>query len=383
MTTLAPLNLRDFPPVEVNIEPPETLSQTLMAKHNHCPRSAFYSRKYQTSSVQMDRGTAFHHFAQRATEVMIEQGEPIMPGEVAREMADAIMAEHKELVLPTEEQDAVRLMAWNWAEATVLDLEAIVGVEIPLEMEINGWRFTCRIDLLEVGANTLYPSDYKTSLNIRKKEDVLRGFQGQAYGLVLLDGVHRETKLSLGAGINDIWFWEKYPRYRTDEGPLIQREAVWSRSELAEFRGSLERNIEQFEESLTSGKWDARDGSWCAECPAPNECPIPAHLREVETVDTNAEAEDAFSQLMALEREKGRYQTTCREWVKETGQPIIVGDFAFDAKVETTRITDWDRIERDEEDGRAIRIDRYVSSRPSTKFAKRKLTEEERDAGKS
>lgn len=383
MTTLAPLNLRDFPPVETNIEPPEppeTLRQSLMALFDHCPRSAYLSLKYQTTSVAMDRGSAFHLFAQRATEEMIDHGEPIMPGEVARDLADAVMRDHTELVLPTAQQDAVRLMAWNWAEATVLDLENLIGVEVPLEVDLCGWRFTCHLDMLEVQDDTLYVHDYKTSLNVRNKEDVERGFQGQAYGLALLDGFQQESGLILGAGINTVWFFEKYPRYRTKEGPLVEREASWTRSELAEFRGSLERNIEHFEESLTSGKWDARDGSWCATCPAQSECPIPAHLREVETVDTDEDAEDAFSQLMALEREKGRYQTICRERVKETGKPIVVGDFAFDVKQESTRVTDWDRIEQDEEDGKPIRIESYVRSRPSSKFGKRKLTEEERDA---
>ena len=387
MTTLTPTNLRDFPAVDVNIERPSTLSQTLLAKHNYCPRSAYLSRKYKTGSVPMDRGIALHETLERAVQTMLDQGEPSMPGDVARELADAVMAERTDLVLPTEEQDAVRLMAWNWAEGTVLDLDAIVGIEVPLELELGGFKLTCRIDRIEIQGNTLHLYDYKTSLNIRKREDVQRGFQGQFYALAALHGVRPDTQLGIGAGIEDVWFWEVYPRYRDREsGGLVMKDGSWLRSELSEFRVSLERNIATFGESLETGKWPARDDpSWCGECPAQSECPIPEHLRAIPEITSVEDAQDAFSHKLALDREGRRLQAGMRGWVKENG-PIFVGDHVFDATHSESRVVrDWHEfmlvLHRVADYKLPIEISDYVELRQSTKFAKRKITEEERDAG--
>lgn len=377
--TATTLDLRDFPPVEENIDTPDTLRQSLLARHNVCPRSAYLTQTLRTSSIPMDRGTAFHAFVERAIKTLEKTGEVQMPGAIAAELADAVMAEEKDLVLPTEEQDAVRLMAHNWAESFVLDWNSIVGVEVPLTMQINGWDLTCRIDLIEAAQNTLYIRDWKTSLAIRKSEDVQRGFQGMFYALACLEGVtSTDDPLTdhkhFGAGINDVWFYEVYPRYRTEEGPLIAKEGVWSRVELAEFKVSLERNVAAFEESLETGKWPARDGSHCSQCPAPNLCPIPEHLRSVPEITTEEQAQDAFSRKMAIDREGRRLQTGMREWVKENGA-IYVGDLAFDASLTQSRSVNWDAVEP----GKPLSDD-AVQIKPSTKFAKRKQTEEEINA---
>lgn len=381
--TLATIDLRDFPAVEENIERPETLRQSLLAKHDKCPRSAYLSQKYDTTSVAMDRGTAFHYFVERAIERLRDEGEVKMPGDVARELADAVMAERTDLVLPTDEQDVVRLMAWNWAESFLLDWETIVGVEVPLEMEIGGFKLTCRIDLIEASGSTLWLRDWKTSLNVRKREEVQRGFQAQFYALACLDGLTTKG-MSFGAGITDIWFFETCPRYRTDEGPLVAKEGSWTRSELADFRVSLERNVAAFEESLSTGKWPARDGSWCSQCPAPTECPIPAHLRAVDEIATLDDAEVAFSHKLALERESRRLQSGLRGWVKDNGA-VYVGDLAFDAAYSESRLVkDWNELQlalvRSADFGVPFVMSDHVELRQQTKFSKRRQTEEERDA---
>jgi RecB family exonuclease len=388
VTTLAPTNLRETLPVEKNVERPKTLRQTRLARFDNCPHSLFLDLKYKggPASIATDRGSAFHLFMQKATELMIEQGEPTMPAEMGRELADAVMAENLDFVLPTAEQDAIRLMAWNWASATVIDLDAIVGVEVPLEMELGGFTVTGRIDRVEAFDSILVLRDAKTSLNIRKSEDVQRGFQGMLYGLLALEGAQRETGLRLGAGITDIQFIEEYPRYRSDEGPLIQREGLWNRTELlAEFKFSLERNLAALERSFETGEWPARDGSWCSICPAQSECPLPARLREVEQIETAQDAQDAFSRKLALDAEGRRLQAGMRGWVQENGAIYGDGDLVFDASFsESKSVKDWTGYEQ------AIRVSAlsgkdvdeaaYVSKRSSVKYAKRKLTKEERDA---
>lgn len=370
------------------IERPETLRQTLLGLHNHCPHSAYLSLKHDGGgdSHQMARGTAFHEVAERAITEMIEQSEPKMPGELCRDLADLVLAERTDLVISTEEQDATRLMAFNFGEGFVADPAAIVGVEVPMEIELGGFTLTGKIDLIEVHGQTIYLRDWKTSLAIRKNEEVQKGFQGLFYAMLCLYGVQRETKMSLGAGIADVWFYETYPRYRTDEGGMVTKEGVWTKAEVFEFKTSLERNVARFEESLETGDWPARDGSWCSICPAAAECPIPADLRfDGKVIESEEEAHEVFSLKLAAERDSRRMQSALRGWVEEHG-PIFNGDLAFDAAVSQSKsVKDWDlmllALLQTTQIGTPFEVTDHVTIRQSTKFAKRKQTEEEMSDG--
>jgi RecB family exonuclease len=372
MTTLAP----------PQIDRPETFRQSLLAKHDKCPHSAFLYLKHKDGapSHPKTRGSVFHLFMQRATDWMVTESEPMMPGEVATELADSIMAD--ELApLSAEEQDVVRQCAWNWAEATVLDLEALVGTEVDVELEVGGIKVTGRIDRVEVSGSTMYLRDAKTSLHVMRQEETERNFQRLLYSLAVIEGTAPGLGFSLGAGITDVWFTFEYPRHRTDEGPLIMREAGSTRYELSEFRRSLERNVAALERSFETDEWPAVPGSWCSECPAQSECPIPMHLRPVLEIESAEDARDAFAWLQALDRMKAPIQSGLRGWVKEHETPVYLGDYAFDAAVTRSTPINKEAVEQAARTGERIDPTRlYAAPKTTTKYARRKITREERDA---
>jgi hypothetical protein len=379
VTTAAPTKLRDFPPVEKNIEAPETLSKSKLERFDNCPRAFYLEVKNGggTGSVEMDRGIAVHEAIERCINLMHENGEPTIPGEVARDIAEAVMKERLDLVLPAAEQDRVRLAVWNWAESQLgrVDPEAFLGAEIPMEMELNGWRLTCRIDRTDVENGTLYVTDFKSGFPGRR-EDAAFSFQGMFYSMMLLWGSRQDDPLqTYGSGIDRVWFYEAFPRITTgeDDKDIVVFEADWSRTELFEFRTSLERHLAQIERGLETGEWEPRDGSWCARCPASGECPIPAHLREVEEIESGEDAQVALSHKLALDRESARYQTALREWFKENGV-VYLGDYAFDAKTSESRSVDWDAVKV------GTPLEDATKQRTSTEYAPRKLTKQERDA---
>lgn len=378
---------RHLPPVEANIERPDTLSQTLLAAHDNCPRAAYLSRKYKggPGSIEMDRGIALHEALERCQNLMIETEEHTIPPEVARDLAEAVMAERTDLVLPAREQDRVRGMAWNWAESPhgTIDLKTILGIERAMSIELGGFKCTCRIDRVEGSGQTLYVYDWKSGFP-GSRESAEESFQGRFYAMTLLFGVG-ETGLNLGAGVDHVQFYEVFPRIRNEEtGELAVLPALWSREQIYEFKLAVERNVEVFAKSLKTGEWPARDGSWCSRCPAPTECPIPAHLREIEQITSLADAEAVFSRKLALERESRRLQGGLRGWVQDNGL-VCVGDYAFDAlSSESREVVDWDKLEhalyQSMELGMPFKRDDHIRLKQSTRYAKRKLREDERDA---
>lgn len=384
MTVAAREDYRTFSPVEENIERPETLRQSLMARHDLCPHSAYLDRRFSTSSHAMDRGTALHEtierLQRRLMQEMAEGGEVTLPEEVARDEAEAVMAERTDLVIPAVEQDRVRGMAWNWARSpySSVDPETLLGIEIPMEIEVGGFRCTGRIDRVEAVGQTLYIYDWKSGFP-GDKESVEKSWQGQFYGMLLLWGFQQETdpRLEFGAGINDVWFYEVFPRERDeDTNALFVHEAVWSRTELYEFKTSLERNIGAFEESLRTGIWPASNGpTQCSRCPAPAKCPIPADLRQVEEIDTEDDAVDALIQKDALTREGTRIQNGLRGWVEENGA-IYHGDTVFDGKPSQSRTVDWKGFDAAPE---GADIKDFTTYRKGSKFAARKITKNEKE----
>lgn len=363
---------------------PETLRQTLLSRHDKCPYSAMLEMKYPNREAHaLTRGTVFHLVRQHCVETIVENEERSIPGEMATEIADGLMAEHPEWCLSTQEQDVVRLCSYNWAESYVHDPETFVGVEIPMRVEIAGWTVTGTIDQLDAQNGTFYIHDGKSSLAIKKRDEMRRDFQGQLYMLLAMFGVHAETGLPMGAGIDHGWFYNEFARYRTEEGGIVEGEADWSRAEIFQFKRSLERNLLAFEESMKTGNWPARDGSWCSTCVAQAECPIPESLRELPEITDEETARRAFSKKLANERESRRIQSGLRGWVQEHG-PIFVGDLAFDAQVSDVRkVKDWDILvraiewARDDPEHREFVLSEHVDFHKQTKFAKRKATEEE------
>lgn len=383
------LEARSFGPVEQPIEAPKTLSQTRLGRFDNCPRAFYLDALYHggAGSHAMDRGTALHETLERCVRMMLESGESQMPGEVARDVAEAVMTERTDLVIPEREQDVVRHSAWTWAECTTLDLSAVVGVEVPMTLELGNWTLTARVDRVEVHPGFCLIVDYKSGLDFPGREAVQRGWQGRFYALMVAEGRVEGEPLPLAAGINDFNYSEQYPRLRpdTETGAVRQRLAAWTRAELGEFKQTLLSHTEKIEAAIEDGLWEPRQGSWCARCPAPRECPIPAELREVRKIESLAEAQEAFEAWLALDREKAAAQRHLREWIKADNGPIYVGDLAFDAAFSESRsVKDWDLLElaiaRSTQYGEVFEAEAHIERRQSVKYAKRRQTEKEREA---
>lgn len=358
--------------------------QTFLSKYASCPRDAYLYRMNNRQTHAMMRGIVFHGGVERATEHMIENGEEKIPGEVARDFAEGYLADHPEYVLPEHERDALRLMAWNWGEGTTLDLEHIVGNEVGVTMELAGWLIRCRIDLVYRFPDHIGVRDYKTSLAMVSDEDVQQSFQGKFYSLLCLEGTPEDGGTPLGGGLNDTNFDLVYPRYRDDEhGFLKSRTAAFDRKDLQDFKATLVDILTRVERSYDQQDWPAVDGSHCGTCAAQALCPIKPDLKELPVIDTLADAEEAASDLYALDRQKTRLQKGVREFVSNNGPVYFGTDLAYDIRATESRsVKDWIALERGiaraVEFGEPFDLGEHRKTNHGTRFVKRKQTEGEK-----
>ena len=203
---------RHFEPVAENVDRPSRLSQTLLRRMDVCPRSAYLYLRYRggPSNAAMNRGTAFHVFAERMALELVARGEKSLfapaqdeagdsedLSQAARDVASLTQAmvaqvfeDFPDLTMPAAERDVTRLMAYHAAIGWDVDPQTIVGVERMFSLELEcGWTIVGKIDLAALPTAHLGEVlDYKTSLAVPSQEEHESSFQAKLYALLLMYG---------------------------------------------------------------------------------------------------------------------------------------------------------------------------------------------------
>lgn len=376
------LKLRDLPPVPpVAIRDPRRHSQTLLAKADACLRSAYLYLKWNggPGSHAMDRGTVVHMGAERVVldllrhglksyvELALSQGpggamvaEDIEQAErdvasMTKAIVDEILEEHPELSVTSLEADAARSMLYHFALGMDVDPETVLGIERKFVLDLDcGVTVSGKIDLLtSPEVRWLQVDDYKTSFNVPPEDefDELHSFQTKLYALLAVYGnpVEKvdgeEVRLpNVGEGVFYVRGRQLYPRPRLRELPdgrkeMVQRERVFTRQELADFKLDVERIAKRLLGALESWKFPAVPGRHCSECPSPAECPLPSHLRRYAgMVNSHEEAQEALAWALVQGEKVGATMKEIKAWAAANG-PIVLGDalHGFEVRVSTSR----------------------------------------------
>jgi hypothetical protein len=368
---------REFEPVPP-VERPSRLSQTMLRHMDGCPRSGYLYLKHrgEPSSAPMDRGSAFHLFAERMVVELVARGEkslfaPAQDGDGGAEdlsqaakdvasltqaMVEQVFEDHPEFVMPASERDAVRVMAYHLAVAFDVDPQSVVGIERAFELDLEcGWKIVGKVDLAALPTATRgLVDDYKTSLAVPSQEEHAQSFQAKLYALLLMYGRPVDGE-PFGSHLTHVTGRMIYPRAKPRETGkglrLVQREATWSRGQLDEFRMDVERLGRRVSEALQSWDWPAQAGPHCSECPAPRECPIPRELRNYQgTILEPEQASEAWEWAMRAKAAVAAVEKEVKAFAKAHGG-VVVGDQVFEWRVSESRRlrsvggrSDWDGL---------------------------------------
>lgn len=346
-----------FEPVFLDADrvPDGAISMTRLKHFDGCPRAGYLALQFDSvQTVRMLVGSAGHEIFERGTNLMIAQGEPMIPGDLMKTLVGEVLAEHP---VPVSEHDRIREFSYRWAEQTTIDPEQACGVEQLVELEIGGWRLRCKLDYAETleGGAAVRVDDYKTSPGGVPSYDDLgrrrpggtagvaaKQFQLVCYALAAAYGSPVRVERLAGAGekvslpitvapgqtlrtTDRGTFMETvepfplagaaqrfdlrlvYPGIENPEGQMVTRSVSLTPLELAEYRGSLEATLANLERSIETGDWPAQMSSEsCGQCPARKLCPIPRelhdHAGEVNSVEDLREASEVLEQRQAADR---------------------------------------------------------------------------------
>lgn len=386
--------MRDFPPVDPLPELPERLSQTALARHDVCPRSAYLYLLHGggKASHAMDRGSAFHETVEILTKLAVERGE-LVPWEVGQAVLAEVLERDVNRVIPVGDHERLRQMVWHWCEFGLeLPLDRVAGVEQLLLLEADGipGLVSGKLDLVLVSENVCEIRDYKTSLNMPSQEDFEASFQPRCYAVLAAFGTPEGSPFALGAGVNHFRMTEIYPALdprKTVDGRLAQRSFEVDRPRVLEWREDLERGVSTFADRLEAWQFPARDGSWCSTCAAPYDCPIPAQAREIQPITSEVQAREAATEWRFAESEAATLKASVRAYAVERGLELVPlgGDEALAFSYSESRsVQDADKlleaVERAAELGEPFNPADHFRIRKSNTFRKRKLRPDERAA---
>ena len=405
---------RHFEPVPP-VDRPSRLSQTMLRHMDNCPRSGYLYLKHKggPSSAPMDRGSAFHLFAERMVVELVARGEkslfaPAQDGDGGAEdlsqaakdvasltqaMVEQVFEDRPEFVMPASERDAVRVMAYHLAVAFDVDPQSVVGIERAFELDLEcGWKIVGKVDLAALPSATRgLVDDYKTSLAVPSQEEHAQSFQAKLYALLLMYGRPVDGE-PFGSHLTHVTGRMIYPRAKPRETGkglrLVQREATWSRGQLDEFRMDVEALGRRVSDALESGDWPAQAGPHCSECPAPRECPIPRELRNYAgTILEPEQASEAWEWAMRAKAAVAAVEKEVKAFAKAHGG-VVVGDQVFEWRVSESRRlrsvggrSDWDGLAQAVLDaatyGTPFELEEFVKWVPKNEFKSRPVVAEE------
>ena len=336
-----PIDLRSFPPVPALSSVPETWRQTFLSKQTECPRSAYLYLKYNGGSWShpLAGGTLMHRAVEKFVRHIWANGETQGNAETAKDILNETIVESTDLTVPAGRFDEIRAMMYHIAEGLRINPDNVLGVELPVSLDVNGRIVTGTIDFAEM----LTPArclvlDWKSAfLNVGRgqpdddqhiptKEEWEGSFQAILYALAMAIGSIDGSPFGL-EGVEEFVLKQVHPRtFWESEGTFAYREAVITKEALLDWRFYLEAVVAQVEQAITDWRWPAIQGHHCDYCPASAECPIPADHRNYRgEIRTAEDARRAANLWEAADRRKDELWDALKGYNKATGERIPYG----------------------------------------------------------
>lgn len=372
---------------------------TLLRHYNSCPRSGlmYQANKGTVQNVAMVRGSAFHAICERATKLMVEQGEPVIPPELVKDIVGDVLTDY---AVPMEEHDRLREMTYRWATEWAIEPSNVIACEDLFVLDVAGWKVRAKVDFAELrlDGRQLYIGDYKSGAGAPNGDDVGRkrpdgslsakSLQLIVYALavkygkrVIVDAAGNERpEPSPAARAQEMIGEYVFAAIEDSEGHMLRRTVGLTALEMSEYLESLKALVTRLGRAEQSGDWPAIVSSaGCAECPCPSRCPIPADLREHN--GTITDVAQAASMLEAMDRRKdddSKQRAAIKAWAKENDVEIRFGA----DKVARFVLSETERIDKDAvleavRTGRPLLRDTAIKVSRSTNFKDVKLTESE------
>lgn len=297
---------------------PQRLSMSFLRRSGECLRAADLDRGVNVGGDLPTVGRVFHEVAATAGLIAATRGIERLDRDELRGIAERVLANPDApdpLSLSAYEQ--VLALVYRWAGTHRFRRGA--QVEINSRELLDGRVLSARIDVLAPDGDTVHIDDYKTGPNLPASQplDDLTGAvtsvpcppQGRIYAW----HAHR-----IFPEATAFRFAEQYVRYGVTRGP-------WQLDldDLRDVEAWLRASIARVDAAYGRGELPATAGSWCAMCPDPDGCPLPARARPASKVTSRKAAEEHLAALLVEQSRMERRKQAIRAWLESSGEQAV------------------------------------------------------------
>lgn len=340
--------------LEEVIERFPTVRQSLLAKFDDCPLSAYFEVEYTNgwTTHPAARGTIFHRTAAECLRTMRAQDSKHIPvGEalviLQEQLEQRDVPPEDRVRVPLREIPDLKFSVAKWASDNEFSIRDLIDVEKQLSAEIRyeddrGFprvrAVTGTIDALiaERGSNgeTLIAVDWKDTWGIpggrngdNPEFPAKNGSKGVSYHAFFQLRLYAWLIMRTYPVVNKVILREFYPRWTE------VREASLHRGQLDDVEDMIRVAVREFDRCVATGSptltpegvkaWVPSPGKHCAWCALAARCPIPPDVRTEIAIGSESQARTAAGQLEVVEALRTKLREALRPYLERTGQPVM------------------------------------------------------------
>jgi PD-(D/E)XK nuclease superfamily len=294
---------------------PERYSYSLMERGENCLLAARFSRETQIDGPASVLGRLFHEAAGSALNAHFLGTSP----------KDAYLRAIEESDEPqslAHYRAAMDLFDTWWPGLVLVENPLTWMVEQPYEHTLQGYRLSCRIDLIQVyerdGMLVCQIDDHKSGRLLPTQED----FDAKLQTFLYAWHVAQEIKV----GLFDVG--EVYARYG------VRRSRVFRPDEL-----SIERYLiaaaRRLEQAWAKDEFPPTPGAHCSICPSPQLCPV---KETAPVVEDEGAAMETLREIAKTDARSKALKGLLKGWVAENGAVTAGGMVARLAHTSSERV---------------------------------------------
>ena len=231
----------------------------------------------------------------------------------------------------TDYEEFLDVCEWSARSGDPLDLDHLYGIEEWLWMDVNGYRFRGRPDIVFVNGNRATIPDYKTSRVIMTDKQLANDFKSQCYAALLMDEENCPQ-------VDIVRVTMEFARYGHTS------EAFFSRDHAERVKEEIYQRIQRLEADM---KYECTPGDWCSLCRRRSVCEALTHAiagagNMVKVVVRQDQAEFILGEIKLFGVALDNRRKKLAEYAAHT--PVVANGMCYGPREHRGRVYDADEL---------------------------------------
>lgn len=310
-------------------------SPSQLKLYDSCPGAwaAQYLHKEESTdeSYPLDYGSLYHEIIAHYNHHCVKKGVPADPDVMPDIVNKHFWENGRSSLIPDGDWQGMMDLCMRTAHRQVLDLDHLVDIESFYWMDVNGYRFRGKPDLVFVDGNRATVPDYKTSRVAWTDKQVAADFKSQCYAALVMaeENCPQVDAVKIVMGF-ERWGVTPSATFTFDHAERVKEEIYW--------------RIQRLEADMA---YECTPGDWCGLCRYRSTCPALTHAmmgakNMVKVVADYEQAQFLVGEMKLLEVALKNRKDALKVYAKHT--PVVANGLCYGPREHRSRTYDADEL---------------------------------------